>query len=270
MKKVLILGATGMLGNRVSSHFLKSQDFQTIVSSRTADGDNQIAFDVLSDPVSALPSGFDYVINCIGVIKPYIEKNPLNAIKINSVFPHELAAYCKEKDMRLIHITTDCVFSGRDGKYSESAMHDALDIYGKSKSLGEPPANAMLLRTSIIGLESNHFVSLISWAISQAGKTVSGFKTHFWNGITTDYYAKVCEKIILNDMYQEGLYHIHAKDDVDKFRLLHLFNEKFKLNLDIQEAYPEKVDRTMRSEKALCSELEIPTVAEMVNELGSE
>ncbi len=267
MKKVLVLGSTGMLGHTVNNYFKHNCGFHTVATSRRP-YENTICFDALTDPVDILPTDFDYVINCIGVIKPHVQSHLIETIKLNALFPLELGVYCKANDMKLIHVTTDCVYSGGKGHYVESDPHDAIDVYGKSKSLGECESDAMVLRTSIIGMEVSHFVSLISWALSQAGKTIDGYFTHHWNGITTERYAAICKQIIEEDLYEHGLFHIHAADDVSKYELLHYIDRKFNLNLKINKAYPGKIDRTLRSEKELCSLLNLPTVEEMVMEMG--
>ena len=224
MKKILVLGGTGMLGNAVARRFAGSSEYNTSVTFRTEGLDVpglKISFDALSDPLDILPADFDYVLNCIGIIKPFMA-DITAAVKINSIFPHLLADWCEAKGMKLIHITTDCVYSGQKGKYVESDPHDALDDYGKSKSLGECVKNAMVLRTSIIGEEIHKNASLLAWAKSQKGKTVSGFSTHTWNGITTDHYAKICDTIIQKDYYERGLFHVFAKDDVTKLEMMRL------------------------------------------------
>lgn len=269
-RKLLILGSTGMLGNAVSDYFMHHPDYEVTTTYRNAAlafPGRAVPFDVLSDSLEQLPSDFDYVMNCIGIIKPFMAADPAAAIKINALFPWELAAWCNMHHSRLLHITTDCVFSGRKGKYVESDAHDALDDYGKSKSLGECVSEAMVLRTSIIGEEIHKNASLIAWAKSQQGKAVNGFSTHLWNGVTTKEYAKICDKIMANDWYETGLFHVFAKDDVTKLQMMEYFNEKFDLHLDITEKRPEAVDRTMRTEKDLCAKLEIPTVAQMIKEI---
>jgi len=269
-KKILILGSTGMLGNAVTSYFLKAADYDVTTTYRTAAAafpGKAVSFDALADPLEKLPSGFDYVLNCIGIIKPFMAADPAAAIKINALFPWELAAWCKASGSRLIHITTDCVYSGKKGKYVESDLHDALDDYGKSKSLGECTSEAMVLRTSIIGEEIHKNASLIAWAKSQKGRTVGGFSTHLWNGVTTKEYARICDKIISNGWYETGLFHVFARDDVTKLQMMEYFNEKFRLDLTIQEKRPEPVDRTLRTEKDLCARLEIPTAAQMIQEI---
>lgn len=269
-KKVLILGSTGMLGNAAARYFLNNENYHVTTTYRNqavAFTGNAIYFDILAGSLDKLPAGFDYVINCIGIIKPFMAQDPVAAIKINSLLPWQLAKWCNDHGMKLIHITTDCVYSGKKGKYVESDLHDALDDYGKSKSLGECVNEAMILRTSIIGEEIHKNASLVAWAKSQKGQTVGGFSTHLWNGITTDQYAVICDKIIQNGWYEKGLFHVFAKDDVTKLQLMQYFNEKFNLGLTIEEKTPPAVDRTMRTEKELCAKLEIPTVKEMIDQL---
>jgi dTDP-4-dehydrorhamnose reductase len=270
MKKILILGNTGMLGSAVERHFLAGGQYLVTTACRNpllVPESNSLKFEALVDSPDVLGSGYDYVLNCIGVIKPFMAGDPIAAIKINSLLPWKLSRWCKDNNMRLIHITTDCVYSGTKGKYIESDLHDALDDYGKSKSLGECVSEAMVLRTSIIGEEIHKYASLVSWAKSQKGKTVGGFTTHLWNGITTNEYAKVCDKIIGNDWYEPGLFHVFASDDVNKFEMMQLFNKKFDLGLTIEARDPAPLDRTMRTEKELCGKLNIPTVASMIGDM---
>jgi dTDP-4-dehydrorhamnose reductase len=224
------------------------------------------AADTLPEVLTNMPNNPDIIINCCGVIKPFYHINTIDSIYINSIFPRELATYCKALGIQLIHITTDCCFSGARGSYIESDLHDALDEYGKSKSLGEPP-NAMVIRTSIIGPEIHKNASLIAWAQSQAGKTVNGFKNHKWNGMTTQQYARVCDEIITKDLYEEGIFHVHS-DTITKFQLLKLIDGKYNLGLDIKEVdATEAVDRSLATEKKLVSKLTIPSLQEQIMSL---
>ena len=255
-----------MLGNTVVRHFRSRDDYEITATYRTdglMEGVRAICFDVLSDSLDKLPSDFDYVLNCIGICKPFMAQSIQAAIKINSLFPWQLSDWCDKTDTRLIHITTDCVYSGLKGKYVESDLHDALDDYGKSKSLGET-TNAMVLRTSIIGEEVHKDAFLIAWIKSQKGKTVNGFSTHLWNGITTNEYARICDDIIMRDLYKKDLFHVFAKDDVTKLDMMHYFNEKYNLELTIEDKRVEPCDRTMRTSKDLCAKLNVPTVRDMI------
>ena len=223
--KIAVLGSTGMLGNAVLKHF-KSKKYDIIGTYRDEKFANQdlVYFDAVTSDFSIIDD-CDYVLNCIGTIKPFMNKNMANSIFINSIFPRKLANYCELKNIKMIHITTDCVFSGKDGKYDEDSLHDCLDEYGKSKSLGEPN-NCMVIRTSIIGEEIHKDASLISWTKSMKNKEVNGFTNHLWNGITTKYYAELCEQIIENNFYENQLFILHS-NTINKFELLNLLNEKF-------------------------------------------
>jgi dTDP-4-dehydrorhamnose reductase len=268
--RILILGSTGMLGSAVGKHFLKTDNSVCLTYRTDIKYGNpwaRIKFDPLKQDLWYLCDRerlYDYVINCIGVIKPFMATDPIAARKINTVFPWELSKWCKSIGARLIHITTDCVYSGKKGMYKESDIHDALDDYGKSKSLGEP-TDCMVIRTSIIGEEIHKNASLIEWAKSQKGKEVRGFTNHYWNGITTNQYAQVCESIIRDNLWEPGLFHVHASDVINKYQMMTYFNDKFDLNLTIKEFQtPETCDRSLSSEKDLCSKLKVPTVKDQI------
>jgi len=267
--KILILGSTGMLGNAVSKHFLQTKHNITLThrDESVAFGTNRIWFDAAKGPTFLCLGGevgiYDYVINCIGTIKPFMSTNPRAARYLNAVFPWDLANWCENNGSKLIHITTDCVYSGNKGKYIETDTHDALDDYGKSKSLGEP-TNALVIRTSIIGEEIHKNASLVEWAKSQKGKEVRGFTTHLWNGITTAQFAKVCEKIIENDWWKQGLYHVFSPTAVNKYEMMQYFNERFDLNLNIIAYEASKCDRSLETNKDLCEKLGIPEIKEQI------
>lgn len=269
MKKIIVLGSTGMLGNAVGAHFIsKPKEYSTILSYRNdavAYGKHTFVFNPLRDNLHTIPQG-DVIINCIGIIKPHIDKSRHDAVFLNSLFPWKLADYAQSIGAKLIHITTDCVFSGVVGNYDEKAEHDALDFYGKSKSLGEPN-NCLVLRTSIIGEELHNHASLIAWAQSMRGKETNGFTNHLWNGITTKQYAMACDTIIANDLFANDLYHIFSTP-VTKFELMHLINNRFNLGLTIKPfAAATPIDRTLSTIKNLNAKLAIPSVAEMITAL---
>lgn len=268
MVKVLILGSTGMMGSAVGKYFLEQKDYQTILSYRNEKisyGENKFWFDALESEISDLPR-VDYIINCIGVIKPFIEEDRYKSIFINSLFPYKLASYCKDRNTRLIHITTDCVFSGVEGDYMESSLHDCEDFYGKTKSLGEP-SNCMMLRTSIIGEEIHQNVSLVEWAKLMKGKTINGFTNHYWNGMTTKQYAKICDQIIRKELYSDGVHHVYS-NPVNKFELLNLISEKFKLHLNINEYQTENdCNRILNSERDLINNLNVDSIEQQIQDL---
>lgn len=265
--KIAVLGSTGMLGNAVAKHFINKK-YDVVCTHRNEEvklSDNSIYFDA-HKPNFSLLNDCEYVLNCIGVIKPFMNSNMLESIYINSIFPRLLSNYCQEKNIKLIHITTDCVFSGKDGNYSEESFHDCLDEYGKSKSLGEPN-NCMVVRTSIIGEEIHKNASLISWAKSMKGKDVNGFINHLWNGVTTNHYAEICEQIIQKNLFEVGIFHVHS-NIVNKFELLNILNNKFLLDLKITKFEDKnKVDRTLATNKNLLKNIDIKSIQQQIEEL---
>lgn len=269
--KILILGSTGMLGNAVFKYFnIRNYNiYTTYREEKLKYNNNSFYFNALDTNFSQIRH-FDYIINCIGVIKPFVsEKTAQDVILTNSLFPRKLANFCEENNIRLIHITTDCVFSGKDGLYDENSEHDCIDLYGKSKSVGEP-SNCMVLRTSIIGNEIHKDASLISWAKSCANKEINGYTNHIWNGITTNQYAKICEKIIQKDLYSHDLYHVFS-DDITKYELLNLINNFYNLNMKINKFIDKiSIDRTLRTIKNLKSLLNIPTIEEQIEIISKE
>lgn len=263
MEKVLVIGSTGMLGYAVSSYF-NTNDYEVVDLSRSQ-------FDIANDNMDRFESyldGVGVVINCAGVIKPTIAKNSIeNVLKINSLFPRNLAKVCNKRDIKCFHITTDCVYTGKKGKYTEEDYFDADDLYGLSKNAGENK-DCMVLRTSIIGEENGQNRSLLEWAKSQAGKEVNGFTNHLWNGVTTLYLAEIIETILLQDLYEKGLFHLHSPNTVDKYQLLQIFNKAYNLNLKINPVEAkETVDRSLASIYDLTKKVAVKTLEQQVNEM---
>jgi len=243
--KVFVLGSTGMLGRYVYCYF-KQQGFDVIGTDRAALDATKADNDML-DALGAGPG--DIFINCIGVIKQRGDVAQHEFILVNSAFPIMLADYCQEKEIKLIHVTTDCVFDGRQGRYQEEEKHTATDIYGRSKSFGEPP-NAAVIRTSIIGEELENKVSLLEWVKSNKDQSVDGYINHRWNGITCLQFAKVCEEMVNNNFYWQGVRHIHSPDDINKADLVHLISNVYKLNVTVNPTMSEGepvCDRTLSS-----------------------
>ena len=202
---------------------------------------------------------------------------------INSLFPHILYDICTLKGAKLIHISTDCVFSGEKGGYNETNKHDATDVYGKSKSLGEPE-NACIIRTSIIGEEIRNKKSLLEWVKSQKGKTVTGFKNVYWNGVTCLQLAKYIKEIIDKNTLWTGVKHytstrdisflnpltgypdppIMHHDFISKADLIHYISEIYDLNIHIEYDTSIKKNMTLSSIYPL---IETPTIGEQLEEM---
>lgn len=208
----------------------------------------------------------DAVINCAGIIKQKGDIAPEKMLFINGALPYILSQQYKEK---LIHITTDCVFSGIEGApYDEQSQKSPNDLYGISKLMGEPFEKSLVLRTSIVGPELGSGVSLLGWFLKQEGKTISGYTNHFWNGVTTKEFAKICERIITDrkSFPKTGLFHIYGSD-VNKYEMLLAFKEKYKINVAIEPKEVTKVDRRLATVFDLCEKLQIPNFEEMVKDL---
>lgn len=273
--KVCVLGSTGMLGSAVGRYFVdKYGEDNVLLTYRNEDmawGKRRMFFDPLVDDLNhaflrTKGSGFENIINCIGTIKPFMKNNTANAIRLNSLFPRDLAAYYRDSNVKVIHITTDCVFSGREGHYTEESPHDALDDYGKTKSLGEPE-DIMVLRTSIIGQEIHKQASLVAWVQSEAGNDLKGFTNHFWNGVTTTTYASIVDAILANDWYEPGLFHVFS-DTVDKYQLVSMINDRFKLGCKIEPVKATtSCDRTLATVKSLNAKLDVPFLSRQIEEM---
>ena len=273
-----------MLGHAAEQVFRNSELVSVQTSSKS--GNNaDYDFNVLTDDVSALidKSNPDYIINCIGAIKPRIDEKFMysvkDAIEINSIFPHELLEATANTQVKVIQIATDCVFSGLKGAYSETDSHDALDVYGKTKSLGEILSpNFLNIRASIIGPEKGRATSLLEWFLNQPKNSqIRGFANHYWNGVSTFHFAKVCLGVIASGNFESGKVHLVPQDKVNKFQLLNFFMGAYsRQDLQISEEYPDAlVDRTLTTSNPLLNEtlwknagyIEIPTIRQIVYEM---
>ena len=192
----------------------------------------------------------EIVINCIGIIKqsPAIQ-DTLGAIQTNSMLPQRLAILCQLARARLIHISTDCVFSGRKGNYTEDDVSDAEDSYGRTKFLGEVTKSGCLtLRTSIIGRELNSSFGLVEWFLSQRGGRVKGFTKAIYTGFTTQALATVIESLIVNYPELEGVYNV-SSNPITKYDLLRIMNDAFKTNIAIDTDDNVTIDRSLDSSR---------------------
>ena len=259
--KVVVLGATGMLGHMVLDVLRTNR----VLKPMRVEGLGRSTLEVKPRDLNQLGTalsrlvGFDtdYIINCIGAIKPTFAKatSYANPIYTNAVFPHQLATWCDLTKTKLIHVTTDCVYDGSRGKYVESDRHTAYDEYGLSKSLGEPK-DAMVIRTSIIGPETGgRKRSLLEWIKGQSGKSINGFTNHLWNGLTTLELARCIADIVDDDLYEPDTFHLFSSD-VTKHQMVEEIAHQYGLEIDISPVdAPSEVNRTLRTEKGLQSVL---------------
>jgi len=266
-KRILVLGATGMLGWMAYDYFKNASNHKTTGTSRYKKNKNLKYFDarefIYSPKKFSFIKKFDYIINCIGIIKPFCKDDDpmgiVNAIEINALFPHKLNEYCDGK-VKIIQIATDCVISGKKGKYVESDLHDALDVYGKTKSLGEVfTGNFLNIRCSIIGHELKNNLSLLEWFLSQPGKAeLKGFSHHKWNGVTTLQFAKLCLNIIDKNKFgnlvkASYVHHFIPNNSVTKYQLLKIMKAVYGKEVSIAKVnnIGPKVDRTLETNHKL-------------------
>lgn len=248
-RKVLILGGTGMLGHTLFRELSKRDDMDVYATARNGNNLEQWFSPVLltkmrmgvdADNFDTVIRAFasvqpDIVINCIGLIKQQsIASDPLSAITINSQLPHRIALVCRTAGARLIHISTDCVFDGRKGQYTESDPSTAIDLYGRSKFLGEVdyPPHCITLRTSIIGHELKGNLGLIEWFLSQTGR-VRGFTRAIYSGFPTREFARIIADFVVPNDDLTGIYHV-SSDPISKCDLLRLVAERYGKHIEIE------------------------------------
>jgi dTDP-4-dehydrorhamnose reductase len=256
--RVLILGGTGMLGHKLWQ--VARERFETFVMVRG--GPERCAEYGLFDPrrtiegVSAEDFGSvieavaearpDVVVNCVGIVKQRAAANdPIANITVNALFPHQVARLCQGMGARLIHLSTDCVFSGRRGGYSEADEPDPNDQYGRAKLLGEVSSGGCLtLRSSLIGRELGTCQGLLEWFLSQRGGTVRGFRRAIFSGLTTAAMARIICEIVERHPHLEGVWHV-ASEPISKLDLLLLIREALHLDVRIEPDDSAVIDRSL-------------------------
>lgn len=256
--RVLILGGSGMLGHKLWQTF--TDRFDTYVTFRQSpsayarygifDGARTLGH-VSSVDLDSLMRVFgevrpEVVINCIGIVKQdAAATNHVASINVNALFPHRLAALSRAAGARLIHLGTDCVFSGRKGNYVETDAPDAEDLYGRTKLLGEVDyENCLTIRTSMIGRELSSAHGLIEWFLSQQGKTVRGYRQAIFSGFTTLALSEIIASIITDHPQLRGVWHV-ASEPINKFDLLTLVKEAAKLDIRIEPDETFVCDRSL-------------------------
>lgn len=260
--KILILGATGMLGSAAFRLMSQASNCAVHGTVRQERGKSyfeaplraNLAVGVDVENLDSVVAVFnhlrpDVVVNCIGVVKQIeAAHDPLLAIPVNAILPHRLARLCALVGARLIHISSDCVFNGSKGNYTEDDVSDAADLYGRSKFLGEVDyPNAVTLRTSIIGRELSSCNGLVDWFLSQEGRRVRGFRKAIFSGLTTDELTRVMMKVV--DMPElRGVFHVSSAP-IDKFSLLCLLRDCYGASIEIDADEAITLDRSLDSRR---------------------
>ncbi len=263
--KILILGISGMLGhkafeilsqndkyevfgtirrkNDIKEYFSESKNVRNIFSGIDACNLNSV-LDLIDNQSP------DLILNCIGIIKQVKEsQNELLSIEINSLFPHKLANHIKGSKIRLVHVSTDCVFSGHKGNYLETDNSDAQDLYGKTKFLGELVnySNCITIRTSIIGPELKTKISLLEWFLSQKG-AVNGYVNAIYTGFPTIELINIIENYIIPNSTFSGLYNV-SSPLISKFELLKMISKVYKKEIIINPLDEFKNNKSLNCDK---------------------
>ncbi len=292
--KVLVFGGSGMLGSMLVDVFSRDESLEVTATVRSEALCRNLAgayahvrwevFNPASSDLAPLFSGRAWAVNAIGITKPLIRDDRADeierAVEINARLPHQLAHAAADAGTRIIQIATDCVYSGAKGGYREQDAHDALDVYGKTKSLGETlRENVHHLRCSIIGPEPKDFKFLIEWFRRQPrGARVKGFANHRWNGITTLHFAKLCHGIIGGGPTLGHIVHVLPSGALSKAEMLHEFSSAYDrgdISIDTIDA-PTVIDRTLSTAQPELNAVlwrtagydTPPTVPEMIREIA--
>ena len=261
MVKVLISGVTGMLGHTLFTRLSERDGLEIFATARSMEGlsrwfDQELLakirgnvdannFDTIVRVIEDLKP--DVVINCIGIIKQLpAAKDPITTITINALLPHRIALACKAAGTRMIHISTDCVFDGIKGNYTEKDQVNATDLYGRTKFLGEVDyPHCVTLRTSIIGHELKGKYGLIEWLLAQEGK-VKGYTNAIYSGFPTVEIVRIIGEYVIPNPNLKGLYHV-SSDPISKYELLQLVADKYKKQIEIEPFDDFRLDRSLDS-----------------------
>jgi dTDP-4-dehydrorhamnose reductase len=263
--KIVVLGAAGMLGHKMFQRLHEVFPGTLATMRKHVDGppfnhvellqraDVMTGIDVTDvETLAAVLSEIrpHYIVNCVGIVKQRDEaQHAIPCITINSLLPHQLAKLAATWQGRLIHFSTDCVFSGARGSYTEQDESDARDLYGRSKFLGETAGpNALTLRTSMIGRELTGHRSLLDWLRAQRGRAIQGYRRVIYSGVTTNHLADLVADIIRNHSDLNGLYQVVSRP-ISKYDLLCLLRDAYWLNVEITPDDAEQSDRSMSGEK---------------------
>ncbi len=281
--KILILGGSGMLGHRLWMNLNKEHetwitvrgngselpDIPEFPRERIRPTVDALNFDQVIRALASIQP--DLVINCIGLIKQqgHIARDPLISISVNSALPHRISMICRTAKIRMIHISTDCVFSGNKGSYLETDQSDAEDLYGRTKFLGEVAyPHTVTLRTSIIGRELKTHLGLIEWFLMQKG-SINGYKKAIFSGFTTDELSRIIMNHVIPNTELSGLYHV-SSEPISKYDLLQLAKVSFKKDIEINPDTEFFCDRSLNSTRfRQAAGYTPPNWASMIDEMAS-
>jgi len=270
-KKILVLGSTGLIGHQVFNYLQLNGQYELYnFSYRTKLQDDTVLLDAREEEKyleKIRDIAPDFIINCVGILINGANKNPENAIFLNAYMPHRLARFADEINSKLIHISTDCVFSGdKDAAYIETDYKDGSGIYSKTKGIGEIISeNHLTLRTSVVGPElKSDGEELFHWFMGQSGN-ILGYTKAIWSGVTTIELAKAVECSIRKDI--TGLHHITNNSSISKYDLLTLFQKYMKKDIQISAVDGKKSNKSFCDTRGLL-DYKIPSYDQMVSEMA--
>lgn len=281
--RILVLGGDGMLGHQILKQLSSRHDVAVTLRQDKStydefglfsDANSFFGIDVRNiDRVSEVMAQFqpDAVVNGIGIIKQRPSaKQSILSLEVNALLPHRLAVLCRLAGARLVHLSTDCVFSGAKGNYLETDMSDAEDLYGRSKYLGEvDEAGCITLRTSIIGHELSRKSSLLEWTLAQTG-TVKGYQKAIFSGFTTIEMARIIERVLLTHTDAHGMYQV-SSDPIDKHALLLLIKRHLHPSIDVVADTAVQIDRSLDSSRFRAEfDYTPPSWSSMIAELATQ
>lgn len=286
MTHILILGVSGLIGHKLYEKL--SQRFEKVSGTFHGTKDRFLSYDLfktgdliehveaqnINQTLETIASvNPDVILNCAGITKRRPEvKTPLQAITVNSLFPHRLAEWAKDNDKRVIHFSTDCVFDGATGNYDESSVTTARDAYGQTKALGEIRYDHTLtIRSSFIGQELSIHSELLDWFLQQRGQSIKGFTKALYTGVSTIEMARVVGDIIEYHPNLSGLYQLSVPDPISKYELLCLAREAYNIDVDITPDDSFEIKPTLNGD-ALRKKLNLtlPSWPQMMQELAAE
>ena len=282
-ERALVIGGGGMLGHKVWQSL--AARFETRAAIRAwrpaferisprarteaVEGVDARRFDTVERALAEFRPRF--VVNAVGVVKQSpAAKDPIASIEVNALFPHRLAEACEAIGAKLVHVSTDCVFSGRKGRYAKWDEPDPVDLYGRTKLLGEPGGGALTLRTSIVGRELDTAHGLVEWFLSNRGGRVRGFSRAVFSGLSTGTFAELIADLLERQPSLSGLYHV-AAEPIDKHALLALLNEAYGAGVEIAPDEEMVIDRSLDGRAfAAATGFRAPSWPTMVEAMAAE
>jgi dTDP-4-dehydrorhamnose reductase len=258
--KIMILGADGMIGHKLYQS-LSSRDYRIIITSKKSQNKLPYIFhnseglqlDILSDSIETVLNNFspNYIINCIGITTRRMKNHKVSHVKyVNSKFPHILSNWAEKNNSKLIHFSTDCVFSGKKGSYDELSKTDADDLYGKSKAKGEILNNSssLTIRASMIGREIYNFTELLEWVLSNNNSQIYGYTNAIYSGVTTLWMGELINELIQKNYNLSGIYNI-SSTPISKYELICKIKDNFNLKIKIQKNSEYYSNKSLISDK---------------------